>query len=453
MNCKIDLVHRTATRGNSLRIVHLNTYDDTGGAARATYRLHRGLRKLGHDSLMLVAHRKRHDPDVMSFVEPMDFMTRVRRRIRAERIKRGFSLYRHTRPAGYEKFTDDRTLAGSDLLSQLPPCDVVNLHWIADFVDLQSLFSVLPHHVPIFWRLSDMNPLTGGCHFDDGCGRYANGCGLCPQLGSSDGQDLSRQIWRRKQAVFETVDPARLHLIALNRWMADQARRSPLLDKFPVTIVPNGVDTEVFGPQDRRKARDFLGIPQDRQVVLFAAEAVTNRRKGLALLTAALAKLQKPENLLLLSVGRGAPKISIDIPHSHLTHVDDDRRLAAIYSAADLYVIPSLQDNQPNTVLEAMACGTPVIGFAVGGISDMVRPGITGLLTPVGDVTGLATAIMEMLRCTDKRRTMGAACRRVVLDEYTRELQVDRYVRLYRAALERYSLAISQVAEAGSAVH
>ena len=369
----------------------------------------------------------------------MDFMTRIRRRLRAEQIKRAFSLYRHTRPAGYEYFTDDRTLAGSHLLRQLPPCDVLNLHWIADFVDLQSLFSFLPHHLPIFWRLSDMNALTGGCHFDDGCGRYASACGFCPQLGSTDPNDLSRQIWRRKQAVFESVEPTRLHIIALNRWMAETARRSPLLAKFPVTIVPNGVDTEVFQPHDMRKAREFLGIPQDPRVVLFAAEAVSNRRKGLALLMSALTQLQKSENLLLLSVGRGAPKMSTDIPHLHLTHVDDDRRLAAIYSAADLYVIPSLQDNQPNTVLEAMACGTPVVGFAVGGIPDMVRPGITGLLASAGDLVGLATAITELLRCRDKRTSMGAACRRVVVGEYTRELQVERYVALYRAVLEKTS--------------
>jgi glycosyltransferase involved in cell wall biosynthesis len=293
-----------------------------------------------------------------------------------------------------------------------------------------------------------MNALTGGCHFDDDCGRYAIGCGLCPQLGSNDLNDLSRQVWRRKQFAFERVDAARLHIIALNRWMAEAAQRSPLLAKFPVTIVPNGVDTEVFQPQDRRKAREFLGIPQDRRVVLFAAEAVTNRRKGLALLMAALTQLQGSENLLLVSVGRGAPKLSTEIPHLHLAHVDEDHRLAAIYSAADLYVIPSLQDNQPNTVLEAMACGTPVVGFAVGGIPDMVRPGITGLLASAGDVNDLARAITELLRGPDKRASMAAASRRLAVTEYTRELQVDRYVALYWAAFERHRPAISHVLDA-----
>jgi glycosyltransferase involved in cell wall biosynthesis len=120
-----------------------------------------------------------------------------------------------------------------------------------------------------------------------------------------------------------------------------------------------------------------------------------------------------------------------------LGHIDNDRLLSMVYSAADLYVIPSLQDNQPNTVLEAMACGTPVVGFGVGGISEMVKPQITGLLAAAGDVAALRSAILELLRSSDKRSAMSAACRRVVMEEYTRELQVRRYADLYRAALEK----------------
>jgi glycosyltransferase involved in cell wall biosynthesis len=218
--------------------------------------------------------------------------------------------------------------------------------------------------------------------------------------------------------------------------MANNVRQSPLLGKFPVSIVPNGIDTNIFVPHEKSRARALLEIPQDRLIVLFAAEAVSNRRKGFALLTQALNGLHDVRNLFLLSVGGGAPKIETAVPNLHLDHVDDDHKLSLIYSAADLYVIPSIQDNQPNTALEAMACGTPVVGFEVGGIPDMVRPGITGLLTPAEDVTGLRAAIIELLRCQERRAAMAAACRRTVLDEYTREIQVQRYVELYSAALE-----------------
>jgi glycosyltransferase involved in cell wall biosynthesis len=386
---------------------------------------------------MLVAHRKSHDPTVRLFSPPMDLTSRIRRRVRLEWVSRGFSRYRATRPAGYEKFSDDRSCYGTTLLSQLPACDIVNLHWIAGFVDYQAFFSMVPGHVPIFWRLSDMNPLTGGCHFDHGCGRHAIGCGTCPQLGSTDPRDLSHQVWQRKHAVLSRLEPERLQIIALNRWMAETVSQSPLFRKFRVTVVPNGIDTDVFTPRDANVARSVLGIPQDCRVVLFAAEAVGVRRKGFALLAKALSELRSSNSVFLVSVGLGAPQIETAIPHLHLGHIDDDRQLSLIYSAADLYVIPSLQDNQPNTALEAMACGTPVVGFNVGGIPDMVRPGITGLLAPAEDAVGLRAAIVELLHHPEKRAAMAAACQRVVKEEYTLAKQVRHYVELYGAALQR----------------
>jgi glycosyltransferase involved in cell wall biosynthesis len=419
---------------DSLRIVHLSTYDIAGGAARAAYKLHNGLLQLGCNSLMMVADRTSDDPTVITFAPTMDLTSRLRRRLRAEMLTRSFSRYLASRPEGYERFSDDRSLYGVALVRQLPPCDVVNLHWIAGFVDYQAFFSTVPEHVPIFWRLSDMNALTGGCHFDHGCGRHTAGCGACPQLGSTDARDLSHQIWHRKQAVFSRLEPERLHIIALNRWMAKTVTQSPLLGKFPVTIVPNGIDTDVFAPRDTRLARHVLGIPQDRQVVLFAADVVANRRKGFALLAQALNELHDFQRLFLVSVGADTPRVQTDSPQLHLGHVDNDRLLSLIYSAADIYMIPSLQDNQPNTALEAMACGTPVIGFDVGGIPDMIKPGITGLLVPAEDVMGLSAAITELLRCPERRAAMAADCRRIAVDEYAREIQVRRYLELYRTA-------------------
>jgi glycosyltransferase involved in cell wall biosynthesis len=221
--------------------------------------------------------------------------------------------------------------------------------------------------------------------------------------------------------------------------MAETVKQSSLLGKFPVTIVPNGIDTSVFAPCNVHAARYALGIPEQRRVLLFASDLVTNRRKGFALLAAALHQMRNINNLFLVSVGGGAPKIELDIPHLHLGRIDDDRRLALVYSAADIYVIPSLQDNQPNTALEAMACGTPVIGFDVGGIPDMVRPGVTGLLAPAANVRGLSAAIAEMLQSPQMRIEMEESCRRVVMAEYTLERQVRQYIDLYTAALERLS--------------
>jgi glycosyltransferase involved in cell wall biosynthesis len=417
----------------ALKVVHINTFDTTGGAALATYRLHKGLCRMGVDSSMLVAHRASKDPTVIEFAPSRGFVQRFLYRLTENRIHKSRSRYIPTRPRGLEKFSDDRTPYGSDLPRHLPPCDVINLHWISGFLDYREFFACAPRNVPIFWRLSDMNPLTGGCHFDDGCGRYNIGCGSCPQLGSTDSKDLSHQVWQRKLEALRTLEPERLHIIPLNHWMAETVRKSPLLGRFPMTMIPNGVDTTVFAPRDTRVARDLFGVPPNARVALFGADVVNNRRKGFQLLMKALDGL--PGDIFLLSVGQNAPQIETAVPHLHLGHIADDRLLSLAYNAADVYVIPSLQDNQPNTVLEAMACGTPVIGFDAGGIPDMVRPGKTGLLVPVGDIDALRKAIIELLQYTETRREMASNCRRIVMEEYTRELQVSRYAELYGASL------------------
>ncbi len=421
-----------------MKIVHISTCDDIigAGAAIAAYRLHRGLLRLGHDSSMFVAHRRQDDPTVTAFVPPMDLRSRLRRRLRHEQITHSFARYRNSRPDGYEIFTDDRTGHGADVLVQLPASDVINVHSIQRFVDYRAFFSAVPRRTPVVQTLHDMSPFTGGCHYDAGCGKYTERCGACPQLGSVKTKDLSRQIWQRKHSVFNSsIALGRLHLVAPSRWMAEEVKQSTLLGNFPVTVIANGLDIDDFAPRDRCVARHVLGIPQDARVVLFVAGAYTRRIKGFALLVHALDGLCDLTNLLLVSLGGGNPPVSTQIPHLHLGLIRNDRLLSLIYSAADVFVIPSLQENLPTTVMEAMACGTPVVGFAVGGIPDMVCPGITGLLAPPHDVAALRDAIREILRDPQQRSQMAANCRRVAVEEYALEVAGRRYAELYESVL------------------
>ncbi|MDW8403383.1 glycosyltransferase family 4 protein [Chloroflexus sp.] len=414
-----------------MRVVHLSTNDISGGAARAAYRLHRTLLAMGCQSTMVVANRRSADPTVQALKPPANPIVRWWQRWRGWQIRRAMQPYRKTRPAGLEPFSDDRSRYGSELVRALPPCDIVNLHWVAGFVDYPTFFRTVPRRVPVVWRLSDQQPFTGGCHYDEGCGRYAVACGACPQLGSRDERDLSHQIWTRKRAALAAVPAGRLHIVALNRWMAAEVQRSSLFGHLPVHIIPNGLDTTVFAPVDRAQARAVLDLPPDAKIVLFVAVSVDNRRKGFAQLAAALAGMSDEPNLLLLSIGKNPPPLAASIAHRSLGVVEDDTRLALMYSAADLFVIPSLQDNMPSTVLEALACGTPVVGFDAGGISELVRPGQTGWLAPVGDVAGLREAMRRLLRNDDERLAMGRQCRAVALAEYRQELQAQRYLDLY----------------------
>ena len=418
-----------------MRVVHLSTYDITGGAARAAYRLNSGLQRLGHQSQMFVSSRCSFDRSVITFAPSMDMKERLRRRLRRKVLARDIGRYRPSRPGGYEPFSDDRTEYRFDLVKQLPCSDVLNLHWIAGYVDYHSLFTTVPASKPIVWTLHDMNPFTGGCHYDLDCGRYINHCGACPQLGSSDKTDLSHQIWRRKERVFSQVRRDRLHMVTPSRWLAERVKASNILGGFPLSVIPYGLDIEDFAPRDRRAARNVLGIPQEAKVVLFVADVTDNMRKGFALLAEALIRCSnKVANLFLVSLGHNKPAVHIQTPWLHVGPINNDRFLSMVYSAADIFTIPSLQDNLPNTVLEAMACGTPVVGFAVGGVPDMIREGVNGLLVSASNVPALHVAMVNLLNNAG-REDIRANCRRVAVEEYSLELQARQYSELYKALI------------------
>jgi glycosyltransferase involved in cell wall biosynthesis len=418
-----------------LRILHLSTTDIRGGAARAAYRLHGGLCRQGYDSSMFVAHRGSDDPSVTSYVPPMDIPRGLRRVLRRGLIWHDFRRYESSRPSCHDSFNDSRSEYGVALLEQLPSCDLINLHWIAGFVDYKSFFARAPGHIPIVWTFHDMNPFTGGCHYDEGCGRFVECCGGCPQLGSKDLHDLSRQIWRRKRNIFQQIKPDTLHIVTPSLWLTEEAKRSSLLGRFSSSVIPYGLDTDIFSPRDPSIARAVLGVPKSAKVVLFVAGSTDNWRKGFVFLAEALSELTEWPNLFLVSLGGGTPALNSHIDHLHLGYADNDRLLSFAYSAADVFVISSVQDNFPNTVLEALACGTPVVGFSVGGIPEMVRSGVTGLLAPPGDERALAGAISHLLKNDATRTEMSANCRRIATEEYSLEIQANRYIKLYEALM------------------
>lgn len=418
-----------------MKIVHLAKSDLQGGAARAAYRLHKGLQIIGHESCMVVESKIGDDPTVIAASRPMDLMSRVSRGVREYRIAQNFRRYEKSRPAGYELFSDDRSEYASSLRGQIPPCDIINLHWVTGVLSYGNFFAHLPQSTPVVWTLHDMNAFTGGCHYSLGCGRYLDRCGACPQLGSNDDRDLSHQIWRRKKEVLSRVSPSRLRIITPSKWLAREVDRSSIFRKFPVTVIPNGVNVRDFTPQSRRSVRDILGISQDAKVVLFLAELTDSRRKGFALLLQALSLAARSvPNLSLASLGHNKPTLQAEVPWLHLGSLSNDRFLSMVYSLADLFVICSLEDNLPNTVLEAMACGVPAVGVGVGGIPDMIRDGVNGLTVPA-DPIALSGAICDLLDATAKREQMSAMCRRIAVEEYSVEIQAERYCEVYKSLI------------------
>jgi glycosyltransferase involved in cell wall biosynthesis len=292
--------------------------------------------------------------------------------------------------------------------------------------------------VPLVWTLHDMNPFTGGCHYSAGCERFATACGACPALGSTDSSDLSAAIFRRKRAAYTRLNSEIVRIVTPSAWLSREASRSALFSKFDISTIPYGLDTEIFQPRRRAIAREVFGIPQDRRIVMIAAQSLQNHRKGMDLLLAALADQNVSREISLMSVGPSQPPAAVPGGYCFaLGEVSTERLMSFAYSAADLFILPTREDNLPNVVLEAMACGIPVVAFDVGGLPDMVRPDMTGLLVPPEDVRGLRLAIEEILGDDERRAQMSFECRRVAVEQYSLEIQAERYRRLYKELLAK----------------
>jgi glycosyltransferase involved in cell wall biosynthesis len=280
-----------------------------------------------------------------------------------------------------------------------------------------------------------MNPLTGGCHYSLGCDRFEKNCGACPLLGSTSENDLSTQIQRRKRVAISACAAETTRIVVTSRWLKRQAQRSELLGKFPIERIPYGLDTGVFSPRPRAVAREVFDLPQNDKIILFVSDSITNYRKGFDLLIPVFNALSESMPITLVAIGDGfirEPSQRI----VELGRIDNERILSFAYSAADVFVTPARAEAFGQVVFEAMACGTPVVAFDTGGMPDMVRPGITGVLAPVGNALALGEAIKTLLKDDQLRQRMSAQCRMIAVDEYSLDVQAARYASLYEALIE-----------------
>ena len=305
------------------------------------------------------------------------------------------------------------------------PCeeapDAYHLHWVGDFLDWKTALPTLAARAPLVWTLHDLHPTQGVWHYDPD-----------PEERSPERDALDRKALRIKEDALAGVPAGRLIFVAPSRWMRDRCRGSALTGRFPVEHIPNGVDVEAFSPVDKAAARTALGLAPEMPAVGFVADTLADRRKGIAVLQAALARVAATRPTVLVAIGNGEVPASAGCQAARLGPVKEDRLLRLFYSACDVFVCPSLQDNLPNTVLEAMACGTPVVGSRTGGIPDMVSEGETGWLAAPGDAEELAEVLLSALADRHRLEDAGRRARERVLAEFTLKLQAERHAALYR---------------------
>jgi glycosyltransferase involved in cell wall biosynthesis len=314
--------------------------------------------------------------------------------------------------------------------------DIVHLHWIAGgFIKIESLDKMKK---PIVWTSHDMWAFSGGCHYDEECGKYISNCGRCPLLNSNKQKDLSYKIWKRKKKAWENLD---FTIITPSSWLGECAKKSSLFNKTRVEVIPCGIDLNRFKPIDKNIARNILHLPKDKKLILFGAlSALSDKRKGYPLLKEALKKFSSKENkdIELVIFGSSKPKDeeNLGFKTHYLGRLNDEISLALVYSASDAMIVPSIQDNLPNTIMESISCGTPVVAFDVGGIHDMIDHQKNGYLVKPFDTTDLAHGIKWVLEDNIRWRKLSENARLTVINKFDIIKVAKRYENLYKDILK-----------------
>ena len=286
-----------------------------------------------------------------------------------------------------------------------------------------------------------MWPMTGGCHYSKDCDRYKRNCGNCPQLHSTKENDLSRKTWKRKQKAWNNLN---ITIVTPSMWLAKCARESSLFRNSRIEVIPYGLDTNIYKPIAKKIARDLLGLPQDKQLILFLSLAATSdKRKGFHLLQAALKKLSQESlnnHLEIMVVGASKPKTLPDFGFKshYLGTLNDDLTLALAYSAADVFVAPSIQDNLPNTVMEAIACGIPCVAFEIGGMPDMIDHKQNGYLAKPYCTDDLSQGISWILEDSNHYQQLSISARQKTEQQFSQTIQANRYLSLFEELLSQH---------------
>jgi glycosyltransferase involved in cell wall biosynthesis len=317
--------------------------------------------------------------------------------------------------------------------------DILNLHNLhGDYFNYLAL-PKLTKEKPAVWTLHDMWSFTGHCAYSYDCKKWQSGCGNCPYLDVVPviPRDNTAVEWRLKNWIYQCSNIA---IVTLSNWLTELTKKS-MLSHLSIHHIPNGINTQSYQPLDPLECRSILGIPTNKKVLMFVAFALNDPRKGGDLLVKSLQNLPDSlkKEIVLLTLGEGGESLSevVNIPVISLGYVSGDRLKSIAYSAADLFVFPTRADNLPLVLQESMACGTPMISFAVGGVPDLVRPGITGELAPPENIQAFAEKIIELLEDDNKRNKLSKNCRHIAETEYSIELQAQRYIELYRQILSQ----------------
>ena len=419
-----------------MRVLIVNTSERAGGAAVAAGRLMAALNNNGVKAKMLVRDRTTDDVSVVSL--------RRTPLLRWHFLWERLVIFCRLHFKRQHLFDIDIANSGTDItrLPEFQEADVVHLHWVNQgMLSLGCIRKIVLSGKPVVWTMHDIWPATAVCHLTLGCQQFTSSCTRCQYLSGGASQKttrLAQRVWQRKQAV---LAQGNIVFVACSRWLEGEARRSALLRGMKVTSIPNAIDTRTFRPGKAQEARQLLGLPQNKLLLLFVCQRVTNANKGMSYLAEACRKLagdhpELGERLGLVLLGGHADEVSAELPFATypLGYVSDEARIVSVYQAADVFVLPSLSENLPNTIMEAMACGLPCIGFRVGGIPEEIDHRKNGYVAEYRNSDDLARGIYWTL-CEADRAALSAAAVKKVAHSYSQSSVALQYSELYQELL------------------
>ena len=415
-----------------MRVLIVNTSEKTGGAAVAAHRLMEALNNNGVKAKMLVRDKQSDHLSVVGLPKsPL-----LRWHFLWERLV----IFFHLRFSRKHLFEVDIANAGTDItrLPEFKEADVVHLHWVNQgMLSLKDIQKILRSGKPVVWTMHDMWPATAICHYTRGCKNFKTQCRQCAMLPKGR-NDLSARVWRQKERM---LDGQTVFFVACSRWLEGMAKQGALLKGHKITNIPNAIDSRIFKPIDKVQARESLGLPVDKRVILFVSQKVTDERKGVSFFIEAVRRMTADnpvmaEQTVIAILGGHSEDVAaqLALPTFPLGYVSDEKTIVAAYNAADVFVTPSLEDNLPNTIMEAMACGVPSVGFNVGGIPEEIDHKKDGYVAAYRDAEDLARGIRWVL-CEADAAELSAQCKAKVARNYSQSAVAMRYTEVYNQAL------------------
>ena len=414
-----------------MKIVHLSSNEGNAGAAKAAIRIHKQCIINNIDSKFIVQNKISNDNNVIDIKRYHNiFLTaKINSRLNALPLK----FYKLKEKNNWS--TSFLSYAKVDNIKEIKQADIVIIYWVCEgFLSISEIKKLLSLGKPIIWRFSDMWPFTGGCHYSYSCNKYAHDCEKCPQLNSNSKYDLSNHIFNKKLKLWKNLE--NLTIIAPSTWMSDCVKKSRIFKNANVNIIPTGVDLNIFKDWGYRNLRSSLNLPTDKKLILFGSiNPSKDNRKGGTYLYRALSLFKKNCDTDLVIFGsNNSQEINENFKVHNLGFINDDKKMAMIYSTCDIFVAPALEENLANTVIEAMACGTIVVAFNVGGMKDIIDHKINGYLANPYEISDLKKGIDWALSVSNKIKTK---VKNKIKNKFSQQTAFSLYKKLFLEVLNK----------------